>query len=108
MSYCRFREGQSDVYLYHDIDGYYHCCGCKLSGDARLETLAEALAHLEAHRKAGHKVPQYAFDRVCLEMTVEFQSVQCEHRENDGCCTSENNATPECTPWACWRVASEE
>lgn len=37
MAYCRFGE-DSDVYMFHDVNGYMNCCGCGLlrgRGDAK-------------------------------------------------------------------------
>jgi hypothetical protein len=72
VSYCRFGD-DSDVYLYPG-DGDWECCGCRISvgddGRTRLESLPAVLAHLEAHRAAGHKVPDHAFSRVRHELTT--------------------------------------
>ncbi len=40
------------------------CDACMLQGDTKLDGPQAALAHLHAHRRAGHTVPQDAFDRL--------------------------------------------
>lgn len=76
MSYCRFGD-DSDVYLYHHINGSYECCSCRLMGfekgsgmhkSKKMSNLNEALVHLMKHKKKGHKVPDYAFGRVLEEL----------------------------------------
>jgi len=70
MSYCRFGE-DSDIYLYPHVYGDYICCACRLRGtfgSTVLITLAEVLEHLQAHRDVGHKVPEYAFERIRTEI----------------------------------------
>ena len=68
MSWARLLEG--DVYVFPmdvgDI-GYGVCCACPLvgewpSGDFRTRDLDEMLAHLDAHRAAGHEVPERTED----------------------------------------------
>lgn len=81
MSYCRFGES-SDVYLYLDCNGYVMCCACRLApivtgsflgepvylhDSVELHSAEATLAHLAAHRAAGHVVPEYAFARVTKE-----------------------------------------
>ncbi len=71
MSYCRFSDG--DVYMYPHIDGYIECCFCSLAqpDGYRLQHFhnhKDALGHLLEHRKAGHHVPQYAIDRLTVDM----------------------------------------
>lgn len=58
MSYCRLSD-YSDVYLYPDVDGGVMCCFCRLNDAERIRlwTLEDTLAHIHAHREAGHKVP---------------------------------------------------
>lgn len=58
MSYVRFRY-DSDVYIYDDVDGATRCCGCLLGEDPRTTDLTVMLAHVQAHRAAGHKVPRW-------------------------------------------------
>lgn len=67
MSYCRF-SGESDVYLYASV-GRLVCCSCLLNtnDDSWLYSPREALEHLKTHRKAGHKVPKWALDRLKRE-----------------------------------------
>lgn len=61
MSYARFGEGGSDVYLFSHVGGYVNCCGCSLVDDARLTSSGEVLRHLREHVYAGDHVPLYLF-----------------------------------------------
>ena len=55
MSFCRFSEG--DVYMIPTNKGIM-CCGCALLDESPVFTRVEdAIAHLEEHRRAGHKAP---------------------------------------------------
>jgi len=71
MSYCRFSDG--DVYMYPSGKGIIECCACRLpGGDFRLfSTKQDALDHLMWHKRAGHKVPQHAIDRLKREATYQ-------------------------------------
>lgn len=69
MSYCRFGD-HSDVYVY-DNGEFLVCCQCRLRGDHRdvlYPTNRQMLAHLNAHRMVGHKVPERAPERLRKEM----------------------------------------
>lgn len=63
MSYIRFTEQDSDVYVFYGANGY-ECCGCKLTGTAVFEDPEDMQAHLLLHREAGHIVPDVAFRRL--------------------------------------------
>jgi hypothetical protein len=66
MSYCRWGENGSDVYVFgagSDTDEYFVCMhmddgffGCK--------TEAEMIAHLLWHREQGQTVPESAIERL--------------------------------------------
>jgi hypothetical protein len=52
---------ECDVYVFENFGGWIECCRCHLTQpDPMLDTVEEMLAHLEEHRKAGHKVPSKA------------------------------------------------
>ena len=80
MSYCRFGP-DSDVYIYvvHWATGgqrYLACSGCKLAAHWTLPVTfwlrpGEMLAHLQAHRDAGHQVPEMAVVRLKAEAAGE-------------------------------------
>jgi len=55
LSYAR-RGARSDVYVYLHAGGHLACSGCDL-GQVEHYTTADMVAHLEAHRAAGHTVP---------------------------------------------------
>jgi hypothetical protein len=68
MSYVRFGQ-DSDVYVFHSVYGGYECCGCHLNPDRGFnsKTISGAIAHLQVHIAAGHKVPQRALIRLRYE-----------------------------------------
>lgn len=61
MSYARLSD-RSDLYVYLNVGGWLECCWCSLvsenSGRYVTRKTAEMVAHVEAHRVAGHKVPK--------------------------------------------------
>ena len=80
MSYSRFGE-DSDVYIYLDVDGSIHCCGCplepthggnpnlgmqdiKFHGTKQLWKYSDAIEHVKEHLNAGHRVPDYVIERL--------------------------------------------
>ena len=68
MSYCRF--GESDAYLIRHCGGGWCCYTCRINRgiDRNIKTRKGVLAHFLAHRKAGHKIPQHAIDRIKAEI----------------------------------------
>jgi hypothetical protein len=74
MSYTRFRPGKSDTYIYGDGSRIY-CVACRLHPDGAgwydtqsFTSRTVLLAHMLRHRRAGHKMPQYAVWRVVKEV----------------------------------------
>lgn len=71
MSYIRFGEHESDVYVYESTRGV-HCCLCSLLdpvnlGDQTCEifrTGEAAAEHLLEHVRRGDVVPEYVVDDV--------------------------------------------
>ena len=71
MSYARF-SSDSDVYVYASTAGGIECCRCRFiadthdtpRNDAVMVDEDEMIAHLEKHRKAGHRVPDDAFEQL--------------------------------------------
>lgn len=63
MAYVRFCSRSfgaydSDVYVYEHTAGGIHCCSCALQGICfTTDEPAVMIAHLQAHRDAGHQVP---------------------------------------------------
>lgn len=93
MSYCRLGS-TSDVHLYPDIEGNYVCCVCKLTNlehhtvefpwesepfhsychsDTVLPDARSALAHMNNHKVADHRVPPYVIER--LESEIEGENI---------------------------------
>ena len=76
MSYSRFSD-DSDVYIFHHVNGFIQCCGCLLNPgdpfsyetrDPEFYSRSEAIAHLERHVARGHNVPHHAFDSIRREI----------------------------------------
>jgi len=55
MAYARFSH--SDVYVYAHVGGHLECCGCRLGDQWEFHSTDDMIAHLDAHRAAGHSVP---------------------------------------------------
>lgn len=58
MSYCRFWD-TSDIYLYRSVGGGIECCACLFrpdGGSERMPFFDEAIAHVQKHIDAGHRV----------------------------------------------------
>lgn len=67
MSYAKFGEFGSDVYVYLGDD--LHCSGCALNGTEYTTTdRKQMIGHLGLHVEAGHCVPQRTFDRLKREL----------------------------------------
>lgn len=70
MAYVRFSE-DSDVYVYHDGDGYV-CCGCRFEEKSwTYDTADEIVEHLHEHELAGHMVPERAYIALEPEQRIE-------------------------------------
>jgi hypothetical protein len=75
MSFARFREGYSDVYVYEHANGFIECCGCSITEPTEWEqvgffhanTAQEILDHLDLHIKEGHLVPELCIERIRQE-----------------------------------------
>lgn len=50
----------------------------EMNSSLQFNTRTEALDHLQAHRDAGHKVPEYAFERIRKELNDEGEFIQFE------------------------------
>jgi hypothetical protein len=70
MSYCRFGEDGSDVYIFASVRGGIECCGCWVnSGESiNVATQEEMLHHINLHRRAGHHVPYEVDQRLSTEI----------------------------------------
>lgn len=71
MAYARFGS-ESDLYVLEDARGFLCCMRCALSDvrETRTTSRSEMIEHMEAHRRAGHKVPDYAFQDLKAEITA--------------------------------------
>lgn len=63
VSYARFGQDGSDVYVYMSVRGHLECCGCirATSGDVcpRADSTEEMVTHLQQHIEHGDTVPDY-------------------------------------------------
>jgi hypothetical protein len=68
MSYVRWGEDDSDVYVYEDVRGGLMCCGCSLGvfppGSAPMLDQERFVEHLREHIAAGDVVPGYVIPDV--------------------------------------------
>jgi hypothetical protein len=71
MAYARFSRS-SDIYVYQE-EGDLVCLSCQLGPEFEIRTLTRSamIRHLEAHLKAGHKVPADAFEELRNEIAKE-------------------------------------
>ena len=68
MSYVRWGQDGSDVYVYASCAHEFHCVECPRLGDGvRLGSAREMVDHLELDRAGGFSVPQAAIDRLRAE-----------------------------------------
>jgi hypothetical protein len=80
MSYSRWGQDGSSVYVFLNTNGYLECCGCGLHADPSkslderefgfytLRT-SKMISHLHEHIKAGECVPEYCIDRLLKDKT---------------------------------------
>lgn len=113
MSYCRFSSGDVYMYSHvggfieccacslapvepTNMSGLAAALGLNredspelfedfdMNGSLQFDTRSEALAHLTAHREAGHKVPEYAFELLNKELTDLGESISPMKVGDDG------------------------
>ena len=71
MSFSRWSEN-CDVYTYEADEGLC-CCGCRLLGQSfYTDEIKEFLDHLNSHKEAGHKVPEYLLKIFMQELAEEL------------------------------------
>lgn len=75
VAFCRF-GATSDVYVFEADDDRFICCRCALreQGDTTTPDQAGMIAHLLAHRAAGHRVPEDALDTLRAEAAATGQA----------------------------------
>ena len=65
MSHIRWNS-ESDVYIYSIDDGRMACQECSLYPDAKFDCFTfdakDYLLHLLEHKRAGHRVPDWAIE----------------------------------------------
>jgi hypothetical protein len=66
VSYVRFAEDGSQVYVYEHVDGWIECCGCALAAGTcgKFYTRGACITHLRDHEAAGHRVPSWVYSKV--------------------------------------------
>ena len=96
MAYVRHTHDGSDVYVYR-TDRHLICGWCKfgsvepwMNGNEYVSNiefqlsyqgLKSVLEHLMLHRKAGHCVPEYAFERLVKQVPADFPECERHLRE---------------------------
>jgi len=87
MSYVRFGEEGSDVYVYSHAYGGFVCDMCRLEEENWTfvaMSRSGMIAHLREHIAAGHVVPECAIERLEEEIEAEGDEWQaCERGEDD-------------------------
>ena len=71
MSYVRFGENGSQVFVYLHVQGGIECCDCPLGECYWAHTAAEMADHLREHLAAGHVVPDGVIDRILANPDLE-------------------------------------
>lgn len=64
MSYIRFGEEGSDVYVIETAAFKYECVGCTLDKNAHTDDLQKFLLHLAAHVSLEHNIPDTLIQRL--------------------------------------------
>jgi len=67
MSYVRFGSDGSDVYVYHNSQGFLHCWECDLKPN-KLKRRSSMMLHLMLHLIRGDCVPGYVFADLANEI----------------------------------------
>ncbi|MER5252917.1 hypothetical protein [Streptomyces sp. NPDC002855] len=75
MSYARFGQDGSDVYVFMDVGGYLNCCGCsrvKPGDHAHFSSTLGMVDHLRAHIFVGDYVPDYVVPELLADDPENF------------------------------------
>ncbi|MFD4474624.1 hypothetical protein ACFWPU_00705 [Streptomyces sp. NPDC058471] len=78
MSYARFGEGGSDVYVYMHVWRHLECCWCRLVADERpfasfkARSTQEMVDHLQEHVDAGDDVPSHVIPELLADDAENF------------------------------------
>lgn len=67
MSFVRFGEDGSDVYIYDDIDFGFYCAVCELEGAICGQDYDAMLRHIELHKQNGDHVPDFVSEALIEE-----------------------------------------
>ena len=75
MAYTRFTN--SDIYIYPSVQGHIECCACWLNedknqyslfiGNVKITNDDQLRAHLEAHAKEGHDMPERLLQEILAD-----------------------------------------
>ncbi len=86
MSYAQPGD-DSDVYVYagaNQAGNEYTCCWCQISADGHFEcqSAEQMLSHLQEHKAAGHKVPDYCTQRLEGDWRKSMSEITFHNRPN--------------------------
>lgn len=75
MAYARFFN--SDIYIYPHVEGHIECCACWLNedkdqyslfiGNVKIINDDQLKAHLEAHVREGHDIPEMLYEQILAD-----------------------------------------
>lgn len=68
MSYARL--SYCDVYVFLSVGGHLECSMCALGPTFTASKTDDMLAHLDAHRAAGHDVPDETYEELRADQKV--------------------------------------
>jgi hypothetical protein len=74
MSYCRFNDVDSDVYVIEGFKGLWCVnCGYSKKGTYVTKSHKQMINHLRMHRRMGNKVPDRAMERLRRELRLGYK-----------------------------------
>lgn len=74
MSYARL--SYCDVYVLLSVGGHLECCMCSLGPTFTATKTDDMIAHMDAHRAAGHDVPDETYDGLREDQEVNDRWMQ--------------------------------
>lgn len=74
MSYARL--SCCDVYVLLSVGGHLECCMCLLGPTFTAKKTDDMIAHLDAHRAAGHDVPDETYEGLRADQKVNDRWIE--------------------------------